>query len=76
MALDLGLTIHQLLSTLDGVVSDAHTRGQRLDDAADRALDVPTDEAAFRTAAVGRRLYISACTGPEGLLGVPFPFAW
>ena len=55
MALDLGLTTHQLLSTLDGVVSDAHTRAQRLDDAVDRALDVPADEAAFRTAAVGRR---------------------
>ena len=69
MALDLGLTTHQLLSTLDGVVSDARTRGQRLDDAVDRALDVPIDEAAFRTAAVGRRPYISARTGPEGLLG-------
>ena len=69
MALDLGLTTHQLLSTLDGVVSDAHTRGQRLDDAVDRALDIPIDEAAFRTAAVGRRPYISARTGPEGLLG-------
>ena len=68
MALDLGLTTHQLLSTLDGVVSDAHSRGQRLDDAVERALDVPTDEAAFRTAAVGRRPYISARTGPEGLL--------
>ena len=69
MALDLGLTTHQLLSTLDGVVSDAHTRGQRLDDAVDRALDIPIDDAALRTAAVGRRPYISARTGPEGLLG-------
>ena len=69
MALDLGLTTHQLLSTLDGVVNDATTRAQRLDDAADRALDVPADGAAFRTAAVGRRPYISARTGPEGLLG-------
>ena len=68
MALDLGLTTHQLLSTLDGVVSDAHTRAQRLDAAVDRALDIPADEAAFRTAAVGRRPYISARTGPEGLL--------
>ena len=55
MALDLGLTTHQLLSTLDGVV--------------ERALDVPADKAAFRTAAVGRRPYISARTGSEGLLG-------
>ena len=69
MALDLGLTTHQLLSTLDGVVSDAHTRGQRLDDAIDRARVISADEAAFRTAAVGRRPYISARTGPEGLLG-------
>ena len=68
MALDLGLTTHQLLSTLDGVVSGAHTRAQSLDDAVDRALDIPTDQAAFRTAAVGRRPYISARTGPEGLL--------
>ena len=69
MALDLGLTTHQLLSTLDGVVNDATTRAHRLDGAVDRALDVPDDEAAFRTAAVGRRPYISARTGPEGLLG-------
>ena len=69
MALDLGLTTHQMLSTLYGMVSDAHTRGQRLDDAVERALEVPTDEAAFRTAAVSRRPYISACTGPEALLG-------
>ena len=55
MGLDLGLTTHQLLSTLDGVVSNAHSRGQRLDEAVDRALDIPADEAAFRTAAVGRR---------------------
>ena len=69
MALDLRLTTHHLLSTLDGVVSDAHSRGQRLDVVVDRALDIPTDEAAFRTAAVGRRPYISARTGPEALLG-------
>ena len=69
MALDLGLTTHQLLSTLDGVVNDATTRAHRLNDAVDRALDIPADEAAFRTAAVGRRPYISARAGPEGLLG-------
>ena len=68
MALDLGLTTHQLLSTLDGVVSDLRTRAQRIDDAIDRASAIPADEAAFRTAAVGRRPYISARTGPEGLL--------
>ena len=69
MALDLGLTTHQLLSAMDGVVDAAVARGRRLGDATDRALSVPTDEAAFRTAAVGRRPYISARTGSEGLLG-------
>ena len=69
MALDLGLTTHQLLSAMDGVVDSAVARGRRLDDATDRALSVPSDEAASRTAAVGRRPYISARTGPEGLLG-------
>ena len=69
MALDLGLATHQLLSALDGVVDDAVARGRRLDDTIDRALSVPANEAAFRTAAVGRRPYISARTGSEGLLG-------
>ena len=69
MALGLGLTPHQLLSTLDGVVDSSVARGHRLNDAVDHALEIPTDEAAFRTAAVGRRPYISARTGPEGLLG-------
>ena len=69
MALDLGLTTYQLLSALDGVAPNIQSRRRRLDDAIDRALAVPADEAAFRTAAVGRRPYISARTGPEGLLG-------
>ncbi|MDE2814772.1 MAG: DNA double-strand break repair nuclease NurA [Gemmatimonadota bacterium] len=69
MALDLGLTTHQLLSALDGVVDDAIARNQRLDDAIARASSAPADDAAFRTAAVGRRPYISARTGSEGLLG-------
>ena len=74
MALDLVLTTHQLLSTLDGVVSDVRIQAQRLDDAIDRASAIPADEAAFRTAAVGRRPYISARTGPEGLLdSIPPP---
>ena len=60
MALDLGLTTHQLLSAMDGVVNDAVTRGRRLDDAIGRAISVPADDAAFRTAAVGRRPYIPA----------------
>ncbi len=69
MALDLGLAAHQLLSAMDGVVDAAVARGRRLDGAIDRALSIPVDEAAFRTAAVGRRPYISARTGAEGLLG-------
>ena len=68
MALDLGITTYQLLSALDGVAPDIQSRRRRLDDAIDRALAVPADEAAFRTAAVGRRPYIAARTGPEGLL--------
>lgn len=69
MALDLGLTTHQLMSAMDGVVDSAVARGRRLSDAIDRARTVPADEATFRTAAVGRRPYISARTGSEGLLG-------
>ena len=69
MALDLGLTTYQLLSALDGVAPNIQSRSRRLDDAIDRALAVPADEAAFRTAAVGRRPYISARTGPRCLLG-------
>ena len=45
MALDLGRTTRQLLSALDGVARDIHNRRQRLDDAIDRALTIPADEA-------------------------------
>ena len=69
MALDLGLTTYQLLSALDGLAPNIQSRSRRLGDAIDQALAVPADEAAFRTAAVGRRPYIAARTGPEGLLG-------
>ncbi len=69
MALDLGQTVHQLLPALDGLALASRTRGQRLDAAIDRALTLPADEETFRTPAVGRRPYISARTGPEGLLG-------
>ena len=68
MALDLGLTTHQLLSAMDGVADAVRDHGDRLDRTLERAQSVPADEAAFRTAAVGRRPYISARTGPEGLL--------
>ena len=73
MALDLALTTYQLLSALDGLAQNIQSRSRRLDDAIDRALAVPADEAAFRTAAVGRRPYIAARTGPEGLLGSQAP---
>ena len=69
MALDLGLTTYQLLSALDDLAPNIQSRSRRRDDAIDRALTISADEAAFRTAAVGRRPYISARTGPEGLLG-------
>ena len=69
MALDPGLTTHQMLSAMDGVADSAVTRARRLDDATGRALTVPSDEAAFRTAAEGPRPCISVRTGPEGLLG-------
>ena len=68
MALDLGLTTRQLLSAMDGVADAVRDHGDRLDQTLERAQSVPADEAAFRTAAVGRRPYISARTGPEGLL--------
>ena len=73
MALDLGLTTYQLLSALDGLAPDIQSRSRRLDDAIDRALAVPADEGAFRTAAVGRRPYIAARTGPESLLDSRLP---
>ena len=66
MALDLGLTTHQLLSALDGVTNDAVSRAQRLSDTLERGLRISADAAAGRTAAVGHRPYISARTGPEG----------
>ena len=68
MALDLGLTTRQLLSAMDGVAASVRDHGHRLTGTLERARSVPADEAAFRTAAVGRRPYISARTGPEGLL--------
>ncbi len=68
MALDLGLTTHQLLSAMDGVADAVRDHGDCLAEIVDRAQSVPADEAAFRTAVAGRRPYISARTGPEGLL--------
>ena len=56
---DLGLTTRQLLSAPDDVALDIRARSQRLDAVTDRAFKVSSDEAAFRTAAVGRRPYTS-----------------
>ena len=76
MALDLGLTTHQLLSTMDGVASDAISRSQQLSHTLGRGLPVSADTAELRTAAVGRRPYISARTGSAGLLAsIPPPEA-
>ena len=69
MALDLGLTTRQLLSALDDVALASRTRAQRLADTLERGLSISADAAARRTAAVGRRPYLSARIGPEGLLG-------
>ena len=68
MALDLGLTTRQLMSAMDGVADAVRSHGDRLAATLERARSISADEAAFRTAAVGRRPYISARTGPEGLL--------
>ena len=73
MALDLGLTTRQLLSALDDVALASRTHAQRLNDTLARGLNRSADAAARRTAAVGRRPYISARTGPEGLLGSQAP---
>ena len=74
MALDLGLTTRQLISAMDGVADAVRNHGDRLTGTLERACSVLPDEAAFRTAAAGRRPYISARTGPEGLLdSIPPP---
>ena len=69
MALDLGLTTRQLLSALDDVALASRTHAQRLNDTLERGLNRSADAAARRTAAVGRRPYLSARTGLDGLLG-------
>ena len=68
MALDLGLTTHQLLSTMDGVAASVRSHGDRQAETVERAQIVPYGDADGRTAATGRRCYISARTGPQGLL--------
>ena len=65
MALDLGLTTRQLLSAMDGVADAVRNHGDRLAQTLERACSVPADEAAFRTAAVGRRPFISTPPDPR-----------
>ena len=74
MALDLGQTARQLLAAMGDVATTARTRRQRFADTLDRALAISPSEAADRTASAGRRPFIVARTGDEGLLGaIPPP---
>ena len=66
MALDLGLSTRHLLSALYDVALASRTHAQRLNDTLARGLNRSADAAARRTAAVGRRPYLSARTGLEG----------
>ena len=68
MALDLGLAARQLLPALDGAAGSIRYHCDRLAQTLERTGSVPPDEAAGRIAATGRRRYISARTGPQGLL--------
>ena len=56
------------MTAMDGIVSLARSRRQRFADTIDRAWAVSSHEAARRTSAPGRRPFIVARTGPEGLL--------
>lgn len=80
MALDFGQTARQMMSAMGHVTSTARSRRQRFADTLDRASAVTPDEAALRTAAAGRRPFIVARTGSEGLLGSipppPAPADW
>ncbi len=69
MALDFGQTTRQLLAAMDGVASSRRSRRQRFADTLDRALAVSPDAATQRIASSGRRPFLAARTGPEGLLG-------
>ena len=69
MALDFGQTTHQLMAAMDGVASSRRDRRQRFADTLDRAQAISTREAISRTQSAGRRPFIVAGIGPEGLLG-------
>ena len=74
MALDFGETARQLQSAVGGVALAARSRQQRLADTIARAQALTPAEAANRTAAAGRRPFLFARAGPEGLLGnIPPP---
>ena len=74
MALDFGETARQLQSAVGGVALAARSRRQRLADTIERAQALTPAEAAGRTAAAGRRPFLFARAGPEGLLGsIPPP---
>ena len=69
MSLDFGQTARQLMAAMEGVAATTRTRRQRFADTLDRALAISPTEAAARTATAGRRPFIAARTGDEGLLG-------
>lgn len=80
MALDFGKTALLLRSAVAGAAATADRRQQRFAATLARARDVSPAAAAQRTAAVGRRPFIIARTGPEGLLASlpppPAPRNW
>ncbi len=76
MALDFNQTARQLMAAMGDVAATTRTRRQRFADALDRALAISASEAATRTASAGRRPFIVARTGDEGLLAsIPPPEA-
>ena len=76
MALDFGQTTRQLMAAMSDVAATTRTRRQRFADTLDRALAISPAEAATRTASAGRRPFIVARTGGEGLLAsIPSPDA-
>lgn len=76
MALDFGQTARQLMAAVGDVAATTRTRRQRFADTLDRALAISPSEAADRTASAGRRPFIVARTGDEGLLAsIPPPEA-
>lgn len=68
MALDFGQTTRQLMAAMDGVATSRRTRRQRFADTLDRAMAISPAEAEHRTTSAGRRPFVSAITGTEGLL--------